>query len=53
VVSTENAFRWFFRDPFRSFVHSPVEMDRLLSSLGLKQQAAVRTFAWEIVVYAR
>jgi len=51
VVSTENAFRWLFRDPFRSFVHSPAEMDRLLQSLGFKQQAAVRTFAWEIVLY--
>jgi len=28
-------------------------MDRLLTSLGFKLQAAVRTFAWEVVVYAR
>jgi methyltransferase family protein len=53
VVSTENAFRRLFRNPFRSFVHSPAEMDRLLVSLGFTRQAAARTFAWEIVVYAR
>jgi methyltransferase family protein len=53
VVSTENAFRRLFRNPFRSFVHSPAVMDRLLLSLGFTQQAALRTFAWEIVVYAR
>lgn len=53
VVSTENAFRRLFRNPFRSFVHSPVVMDRLLTTQGFTQQSKVRTFAWEIVVYAR
>lgn len=53
VVGTENAFRGLFGNPFRSFVHSPVEMDRLLTGLGFKRQSAVRTFAWEIAVYAR
>ena len=53
VVSTENAFRRLFGNPFRSFVHSPAVMGDLLTSLGFTQQAAVRTFAWEIAVYAR
>ncbi len=53
VVSIENVFRWLFRNPFRSFVHSPVEMDRLLTELGFTLQSKVRTFAWEIVVYGR
>ena len=53
VVSTENAFRRLVRNPFRSFVHSPVVMDRLLTSLGFTRQASLRTFAWEIVVYER
>jgi len=52
-VSTENAFRRLFRNPFRSFVHSPVVMDRLLTALGFTLQSKVRTFAWEIVVYGR
>jgi magnesium-protoporphyrin O-methyltransferase len=53
VVSTENAFRRLFRNPFRSFVHSPVVMDRLLTTLGFTLQSKVRTFAWEVVVYER
>ena len=53
VVGIENAFRRLFRNPFRSFVHSPVVMDRLLTALGFTLQSKVRTFAWEIVVYAR
>jgi len=53
VVSTENAFRRLFGNPFRSFVHSPAVMGDLLTSLGFTRQAAVRTFAWEIAVYAR
>ena len=53
VVSGGNAFRRLFRNPFRSFVHSPVEMDRLLTELGFTLKSKVRTFAWEIAVYAR
>ncbi len=53
VVGGGNAVRTLVRNPFRSFVHSPVEMDRLLTALGFKLQSKVRTFAWEIVVYGR
>ena len=53
VISIENAFRRLLRNPFRSFVHSPVVMDRLLTALGFTLRSKVRTFAWEIVVYAR
>ncbi len=53
VVSTENAFRRLFGNPFRSFVHSPAVMDQLLTALGFTLQSKVRTFAWEIVVYER
>ena len=53
VISTENAFRRMSRNPFRSFVHSPVVMDQLLTALGFKLQSKARTFAWEIVVYVR
>src|SRR6266699_2961595 len=53
VVSTENAFRRLFRNPFRSFVHSPTVMDQLLRALGFTLQSKVRTFAWEVVVYER
>ena len=53
VVSIENAFRRLFGNPFRSFVHSPVVMDQLLTRLGFTPRSKVRTFAWEIVVYVR
>jgi len=53
VVGIENAVRGLFGNPFRSFVHSPVVMDRLLTGLGFQRQSKVRTFAWEIVVYVR
>ena len=53
VVSIENAFRRLLRNPFRSFVHSPKAMDGLLTELGFKVQSQVRTFAWEVAVYAR
>ncbi|MGE5802354.1 MAG: class I SAM-dependent methyltransferase [Gemmatimonadota bacterium] len=53
VVGAENVFRRLLGNPFRSFVHSPVVMDRLLTGLGFKRQSTVRTFAWEIAVYER
>jgi len=53
VVAIENFFRRLFGNPFRSFVHSPAEMDRLLTGLGLTRTSAVRTFAWEIAIYVR
>ena len=46
-------FRGLFGNPFRSFVHSPTAMDGLLTDLGFKLQSRVRTFAWEIAMYAR
>jgi magnesium-protoporphyrin O-methyltransferase len=53
VVGFENAFRRLLGNPFRSFVHSPVVMDQLLTRLGFTLRSKVRTFAWETVVYAR
>ena len=53
VVAIENFFRGLFGNPFRSFVHSPTAMNGLLTDLGFKLQSRVRTFAWEIAMYAR
>src|ERR1044072_7272802 len=53
TVATENVFRRMFGNPFRSFVHSPAAMDRLITGLGFTLQSSVRTFAWEIAVYRR
>src|ERR1044072_2020945 len=53
TVATENVFRRMFGNPFRSFVHSPAAMDRLITGLGFTLQSSVRTFAWAIAVYRR
>jgi len=53
VVSIENAFRQLFRNSFRSFVHSPTVMDRLLTGLGFTLRSRLRTFAWDIALYER
>ena len=53
VVAVQNGFRWLWRNPFRSFVHSVDAMDALIRSLGFTLQHKVRTFAWEVVVYQR
>src|ERR1043166_229993 len=53
TVATENVFRRMFGNPFRSFVHSPAAMDRLITGLGFTLLSSVRTFAWEIAVYRR
>ena len=52
-VAMSIACRGLFGNPFRSFVHSPTAMDSLLTDLGFKLQSRVRTFAWEIAMYAR
>ncbi len=51
VVAVQNAFRWLWRNPFRSFVHSVDAMDALIRSLGFTVRTKARTFAWEVVVY--
>jgi magnesium-protoporphyrin O-methyltransferase len=53
VIWFENIIRMLTGNPFRSFVHSPKAMDGLIRSLGFALQSSVRTFMWEVVVYAR
>jgi hypothetical protein len=53
AVEVENGFRWLFRNPFRSFVHSVTAMNELIRSLGFELRHKVRTFAWEIAVYQK
>jgi len=53
VIWFENVIRRLTRNPFRSYVHSPKAMDGLIRSLGFALQSRVRTFVWEVVVYAR
>src|SRR4051812_3676723 len=53
VIPVQNFFRWLFRNPFRSYIHSVDAMDALIRSLGFTRTSRVRTFVWEVVVYER
>ena len=53
VIWLENLVRRLLGNSFRSFVHSPAAMDALITSSGFKLQQQVRTFVWEVGVYAR
>jgi SAM-dependent methyltransferase len=39
--------------PFRTFVHPPAEIERLLAAAGLRPRAARRTVVWHVAVYTR
>ncbi|HXF81196.1 MAG TPA: methyltransferase domain-containing protein [bacterium] len=39
--------------PFRTFVHPPAEIERILAAAGLRPRAARRTVIWHVAVYTR
>lgn len=41
------------RSPFRNYVHSPAEIERLLGNAGLRRRAVRQTFIWRVAVYGR
>ncbi len=49
----ENGVRRLGGSPFRAFVHPPARIRAELEGAGLVPVEGHRTFAWEIVVYAR
>ena len=53
VVGIQNAFRWLWRNPFRSYVHSVDTIDSVIRSVGFTVLHKMRTFAWEVVVYKK
>ena len=53
VIRVENFFRWVFRNPFRSFVHSVEAIDSLIRAAGFTRSQRVRTFVWEVSVYEK
>jgi methyltransferase family protein len=53
VVGVQNAWRWLWRNPFRSFVHPVAAIDAVIRSAGFTLQQSLRTFAWEVAVYER
>jgi magnesium-protoporphyrin O-methyltransferase len=52
-VRLENLFRKLTGNPFRSYVHSPAQMKRLVEEAGFQRCFMQQTFAWEVVAFRR
>lgn len=44
---------WLRQNPFRTFVHSEVAVDRLIRKNGFAQNFVQKTFFWKVAVYER
>lgn len=53
VIALENLGRRLVRDPFRTFVHPPEDMDRLLTTAGLVLADVNDSLAWRVALYTR
>ena len=53
VVAAENVFFRFRGSPFRTFLHSPSDIDSVLVGQGLRRRSLRRTIGWEVAVYTR
>jgi tRNA1(Val) A37 N6-methylase TrmN6 len=53
TVYVDNARRRMSRNAFRSFVHAPVAMERLIEGAGFRRVSRRQTVAWCIDVYVR
>lgn len=52
-VAIENFVYRLVRNPFRSFVHPTDQVDAVVRSSGLRRRLYLKTFLWQVVVYAR
>lgn len=52
-VWLENLIRGITKNPFRSYVHSPVDMKQLIERAGFGICFLRQTFAWEVVAFRR
>lgn len=52
-VVIENFLYWLIRNPFRSFVHPTERVEAVVRSSGLRRRLYLKTFLWQVVVYAR
>ena len=53
VVDAENVFFRLRGSPFRTFLHSPSDIDSVLAAQGLRRRSVRRTVGWEVAVYTR
>jgi len=52
-VAIENFVYRLVRNPFRSFVHPTEQVDAVVRGSGLRRRLYLKTFLWQVVVYAR
>jgi SAM-dependent methyltransferase len=52
-VSLVNIALRVFRSPFRVFIHSPRDVERVIAEKGLERRFHRRTVIWQVVVYER
>ena len=53
VVAAENVFFRLQGSAFRTFLHSPSDIDSVLVGQGLRRRSLRRTIGWEVAVYTR
>ena len=53
VVDAENVWFRLRGSPFRTFLHSPSDIDSVLMAQGLRRRTLRRTVGWEVAVYTR
>ena len=51
--ATLNGKRHLTGNPFRTYIHSAAEMDRVVADAGFRRVSRRGTFAWSVAVYAR
>jgi len=52
-LAIENARRRMTGNPFRTFVHSPIDMEQLIRDAGFRLRSRRRTWMWSVDVYVR
>ncbi|HET7039611.1 MAG TPA: methyltransferase domain-containing protein [Gemmatimonadales bacterium] len=53
VIALQNLVRRLRRDPFRTFVHSPVVVGQVLDAAGLRRVAGRDFLVWRVELYRR
>lgn len=53
VSGVQNAIRWLVRRSFRTYVHHPSSIDRVLARHGFRPLSTATTFIWTIAVFER
>jgi hypothetical protein len=52
-ILTSNVFFRLRGSLFRTFLHSPRDIDSVLMAQGFQRRSVRRTLAWEVAVYTR